>query len=38
MSFILTTETLRQLGTIYNVSKFILATKSVIEEIGVNHH
>ncbi len=36
MSFILTTETLRQLGTIYNVSKFILATKSVIEEIGGN--
>lgn len=36
MSFILTTETLRQIGTIYNVSKFILATKSVIEEIGGN--
>lgn len=36
MSFILSIETLKQVGTIYNVSKFIFATKSVIEEIGGN--
>lgn len=36
MSFILSIETLRQVGTIYNVSKFIFSTKSVIEEIGGN--
>lgn len=36
MSFILSIEALRQVGTIYNVTKFIFATKSVIEEIGGN--
>lgn len=36
MSFVLSIETLRQVGTIYNVSKLIFATKSVIEEIGSN--
>lgn len=36
MSFTLSMETLRQIGTLYNVSKFVFATKSVIEEIGGN--
>ena len=36
MSFIVSIETLRHLGSIVNVAKFIFATKNVIEEIGSN--
>lgn len=36
MSFIISIETLRQIGSFVNVARFIFATKNVIEEIGGN--